>query len=102
MLCRCYTLVRDFLVFDDLPFIEPAEAGALHRRNVYEHVLAAALRLDEAVTLGRIEPFHGTCSHLSLLQSSITLVLYCTGQIKMGRLRRSVHSIPQPIYDRRA
>jgi hypothetical protein len=49
MLCRCFTLVRDFLVFDDLPFIEPAEAGALHRRNVYEHVLAAALRLDEAV-----------------------------------------------------
>jgi hypothetical protein len=30
-------------------FIEPAEAGSLDRRNVYEHVLAAALRLDEAV-----------------------------------------------------
>ncbi len=30
-------------------------------------VLAAALRLDEAVTLLRIEPFHGTRSRLSLL-----------------------------------
>ena len=36
-----------------------------------EHVLAAALRLDEAVTLLRIEPLHRTCRHLSLLPSSI-------------------------------
>jgi hypothetical protein len=49
ILCRCLTPVRDFLVFNDLPFIEPAEAGSLDCRNVYEHVLAAALRLDEAV-----------------------------------------------------
>ena len=54
-----------------LPFIEPAEAGALDCRDVDKHIFAAALRLDEAVTLGRIEPFNGTCRHLSLLQSSI-------------------------------
>jgi hypothetical protein len=40
-------------------------AAALHRRDVNEDVLATALRLDEAVTLGGVEPFHGTCRHLN-------------------------------------
>ena len=48
MLCRCFASVRDFLVFNDLSFIEPAEAGALDCRNVDEYILATALRLDEA------------------------------------------------------
>src|SRR5262249_16291532 len=43
---------------------------ALHRRDVNEHVLAAALRLDKAVALGGIKPFHGTCRHLSIVQSN--------------------------------
>ena len=29
ILCRCFALVRDVLVFDDLPLIETAETGAL-------------------------------------------------------------------------
>jgi hypothetical protein len=33
--------------------------------DMNKDVVAAALRLDEAVTLGRIEPFRGTCRHLS-------------------------------------
>ena len=47
--------------------IETAEAGAFNRRDMNKDVLAAALRLDEAVTLLRIEPFHGTCRHLKPL-----------------------------------
>ena len=43
MLCGCFTLVRDFLGFDDLPFIEPAEAGALDCRDVDKYILAATL-----------------------------------------------------------
>jgi hypothetical protein len=30
---------------------------------VHEDILAAALRLDEAVAFGRVEPFHSACSH---------------------------------------
>jgi hypothetical protein len=40
-------------------------AAALHRRDVNEDVLATALRLDEAVTLGGVEPFHGTVGILT-------------------------------------
>jgi hypothetical protein len=31
-----------------------------------EHVLAAVIRLDEAITLGGIEPFDSADSHFSL------------------------------------
>src|SRR6516225_296709 len=51
--------------------METHEARALHRRDMNKDVLAAALGLDEDVTLGRIEPFHGTCRHPSLLRSCI-------------------------------
>jgi len=71
---RGFTPIRDQLEFDRLSLIETSETSAVHCRDVNEHVLAAALRLDEAVTLGRIEPFHGTCGHLSLLRSSIAAV----------------------------
>jgi hypothetical protein len=30
---------------------------------MYEHIFAAALRLNEAISLSRVEPFHGTCRH---------------------------------------
>ena len=33
ILCRCFSLVRDFLVFDNLPLIETAEAGLLDSRH---------------------------------------------------------------------
>jgi hypothetical protein len=56
-----------------LPLIETPEAGAFHCGDMYEDVLAAVLRHDEAITLGRIEPFHGTCRHLKLLQSCIAV-----------------------------
>jgi hypothetical protein len=58
-----FTFVRDFFVFDHLPFIKTAEPGSLDRRNVDENVFAASLRLNEAVALLRIEPLHRTFSH---------------------------------------
>jgi hypothetical protein len=71
ILRRRFALVRDFLVFDDLPLIETAEASSFDRRDVDEHIFAAALWLNKPVSLLRVEPLHGTCSHLSLLPSSI-------------------------------
>src|SRR5690606_11794156 len=43
--------------------LERAQTRALDRRDVDEHVLAAALGLDEAETLRCVEPFHGAIGH---------------------------------------
>src|SRR6266478_1589753 len=60
------TIAHDF-VLNDLAFIEGAQSCTFDSGNVDEHVLAAALRLNETISLGRIEPFHGPCSHRRLL-----------------------------------
>src|ERR687895_1801825 len=39
--------------------IETADASPLQSGRVHEHVVAAAVRLDEAEALGRVEEFHG-------------------------------------------
>src|SRR6266496_3834990 len=54
-------------VLNDLPLVESAQAGTLDRGKVDEHILAAALRLNESVALGRVEPLHSSCGHLRLL-----------------------------------
>src|SRR5262249_51292038 len=41
-------------------------------------ILTAALRLDEAITFGRIEPFHGTCRHLSCSDRVLPWPVYST------------------------
>jgi hypothetical protein len=61
---RCFlAALHHHIVADLLPIIEPGQPGSLHGRDVYEHILAAALRLDEAETLGCIEPLNRTDSH---------------------------------------
>src|SRR6266478_10115122 len=51
------------LVGDLLILVEIAEACAFHRRDVHEHVLGLVVRLDEAETLARVEPFHCAGRH---------------------------------------
>src|SRR5580704_8502227 len=53
--CGRLAAIADDLVLDLLAFIEGAEACALYGRDVDEHVLAATLRLNEAVALGGVE-----------------------------------------------
>ena len=48
------------------PSFRVLEPVALERRDVHEHVLATALRLNEAVPFCWIEPFNGTSSHSTL------------------------------------
>ena len=60
--CALAAVLND-LVLNILAFIERAQPGPLDRGDVHEHILAAALRLDKAVTLGRVEPLHRACSH---------------------------------------
>src|SRR5262249_50962480 len=53
------------LVLDLLAFGEAAETLHLHRGVVDEHVLATAVRRDEAVALRIVEPLHDTSLLLS-------------------------------------
>jgi hypothetical protein len=61
--CRCFSLIRDFLVFDNLPLIETAEAGFLDSGDMDKHIFSACLRLNKAVPLLGIEPLHSARSH---------------------------------------
>src|ERR1041385_4925890 len=53
-------------VLHPLAVVQRTQAGALDRRDVHEDVLAAVIRLDEAVALGGVEPFDSAGSHSSL------------------------------------
>jgi hypothetical protein len=57
------TLVADQFVRDLLTILELAEAGALYSGNVYEDVLRAVIGLNEAITLGCVEPLYSTGRH---------------------------------------
>jgi hypothetical protein len=61
---RCFSLVRDFFVFDNLPLIETAEAGSLDGGDMDKHIFAAAaLRLNKPVPFLRIEPLYRAARH---------------------------------------
>src|SRR5262249_16126802 len=61
-----FTVSVPFL-FACLSLVEGGQPGSLHGRNVNKHVLAAALRLNESIALGRVEPLHSSGSHRCLL-----------------------------------
>src|ERR1700704_4144187 len=63
------TIAYNF-VLDGLTLIKGSQACPLDGGNVNEHILPAALRLNESVSFGRVEPFHGSCSHHPLLAFS--------------------------------
>ena len=60
---RFLALVSYELVFDYCALIERAQARPLHGGDMDEYIFATALRLDEAISLSRVEPLHGTCCH---------------------------------------
>jgi hypothetical protein len=53
-----------------LTFTQLAQASAFDGADMDEDVLATTLRLDKAITLLGVEPFHGTVIHGSLLIDS--------------------------------
>src|ERR1700732_4260296 len=57
----CYQFVADLGTL-----CEPSVARSFNRRNMDEHVLALAIRLDEAVALGCVKPLHGSHRHFSI------------------------------------
>jgi hypothetical protein len=61
---RRLALVRDFVIAHLGTLIEAAKARSFDGRDMDENVLAAVVRLNEAVALGRVEPLHCTHRHV--------------------------------------
>src|SRR5262245_20563574 len=55
-------ICHDF-VGDLLAFTQRSKPGTLDSADVHEHVIAAVIRLDEAVALGCVKPLHGSHAH---------------------------------------
>src|SRR3954469_15459407 len=55
--------VADDFVLNGLTLVKGAQPSALDGGDVDENVLTAALRLDEPVALGGVEPFHCSGGH---------------------------------------
>src|ERR1700745_1556378 len=67
---RLLTTVALNLVLNGLSFVERRQSGTFDGTDMYEYIFAAALRLNEPVTLRWIEPFHSAGSHAGLLVES--------------------------------
>ena len=69
---QAFRALFDFIA-DSLAFGQRLEALAFDSGEVHEHVSAAIRRSDEAKALRFVEPFNGTCSHVTYLkQKNIT------------------------------
>jgi hypothetical protein len=55
-------ICHDF-VGDLLAFTQRSKTGTLDSADVHEHVIAAIIRLDEAIALGCVKPLHGSHAH---------------------------------------
>jgi hypothetical protein len=63
--------VRDDFVLNFLPLIEGAQAGALDRTDVNEHILAAVIRLNEAEAFLAVEPLYRARTHENILSLAV-------------------------------
>ena len=61
-----------------------------------ENVLAAVLRLNESIALGRIKPFHGTARHRALSPVGSSMIAAGHTESKIGAVlaRRHRHKAP--------
>src|SRR5262245_5723361 len=57
------TAIGHDLERDLLAFVQAVQAGAFHRADMHEHILATVVRLDESVALRSVKPLHGSRSH---------------------------------------
>src|SRR5215212_5620572 len=59
------------LIRNLLTLAQAAHTGALERGGVHEHVLAAAVRLNESVALDLVIPLHGPGVHRELPSTGV-------------------------------
>jgi hypothetical protein len=86
-----------------LAFLQIAHTCALDCGDVYEHILAAVVRLNEAETLGGIEPFNDAGGHEepSLLANSVARRRLPTGSERF-RKGEFVRSAPERVIKKTA
>src|SRR5205814_10374075 len=65
--------IRHDLVGDLLAFTQRSKFGTLDGADMHEHIVAAVIRLDEAVALGCVKPLHGSHAH-GIVPSQISTV----------------------------
>src|SRR6266446_527029 len=93
------------LVGDLLILVETSEAGAFHRRDVHEHVLGLVVRLDEAETLARVEPFYGADRHGMLSmdevapRESVRGIKLVVGETRIGAPRKGMQRTDPVEFD---
>ena len=81
--------IFNHFVFKGLPLIEAIQSSPLDCRDVNENILAATLRLNEPVTLRRIEPFHSTSRHYQLLRGTLPIHFHTVADATQNFSRRS-------------
>jgi hypothetical protein len=69
------TIGHDF-VADLLAFTQRTKTGTFDSADVHEHVIAAVIRLDEAIALGCVKPLHGSHAHGGSPFSDIQVVAH--------------------------
>src|SRR6266581_305101 len=87
-----------------LVLVENAESGAFHRRDVHEHVLGLVVRLNEAKTLARVEPFHGAdrhgCSKYEVApHRSARGIKLSVGETRIDAARKGCRGLTQVEFD---
>src|SRR5260370_15959593 len=86
---RLLAAVADDVVADLRAVWQTIIAGLLNRRDMDEHVLAAGVRLNEAITFLAVEPLHCPARHLPLPRNND-----CSNRTAIGVPRQ--HKPPGP------
>jgi hypothetical protein len=87
----------DDVVAHTLPFLEAAEALAVDRRVMHEHIGAAVFRGDEPETLCVVEPLHGAVLHNLSDLVWMRLRALVRGPPRTARVCMSVNGWQQPF-----
>jgi hypothetical protein len=69
-----------------LAVLQTADAGALNRGDVHEHIRTAVLGLDEAIAFRGVKPLHSSCRHQAhlILKTAQKSVLGCASNSEIG------------------
>jgi hypothetical protein len=61
---RLLAAVRNYFIAYLGALIETAQPGSLDGRNMYKHILAAAVGLNKSIAFGRVEPLNRAYCHV--------------------------------------
>src|SRR3954471_20439121 len=103
------TAIGHDFVADLLAFTQRTKTGTFDSADVHEHVIAAVIRLDEAIALGCVKPLHGSHAHGGSPFSDIQVVTHLAdglvrsnfwkGRQRLNRLYRWIANVVRPKID---